>query len=162
MLDLRRLARTPSTRAIALLVAPMAALLAGSCGPSGLPPSDLFVVQVTPAQATVQVGGTLTLTGNATGFTNYTHTEFHLWWIQEELDGPGTSNCATTSWVPPATLCPWGYLTYTVGDALPSSVTYHAPATPGRYHPMFRVILEGSGTWDSMVKDATATITVTP
>jgi hypothetical protein len=65
-------------------------MFVGSCLPSALPPSDVFIVEVTPTQATVQVGGTLVLTGNATGFADYKVAQCHQWWMQEEYHGPGT------------------------------------------------------------------------
>ena len=69
-------------RSIALPVILIVALFLDSCG-GGLPHSSQVTVTVAPAQATVAVGETVVLNGNATGFTE---TPIIEWWVQEARD----------------------------------------------------------------------------
>ena len=141
-------------RAIALPVALIAAFLLSNCG-NGLPHSNQVTATVTPAQATVAIGATVALDGNATGFTQ---TPIVRWWVQEARDAGG-DDCGYLK-LPAASPCPFGYVIY--ADKFPSSATYYAPATTGTYHVTFEVTQFSYGAFDHLTKTATATITTTP
>ncbi len=159
----RRPGRAPAARTIALvsLTALMAPLLSGCSvwNDTGLPPSDSIVVQVTPAQVTVPVGGSVVLSGSATG--SFDHW-IYAWSVSEMGGAPGEGRCSFTE-TPQGVSCPYGYIGYPAGGSLPSSATYHAPAVAGTYHVVFTiVIIGGYSGYAALDKSATATITVTP
>jgi len=141
-------------RAIALPVALIAAFLLSSCG-NGLPHSNQVTARVTPAQATVAVGGKVALDGDATGFTE---TPIVRWWVQEARDAGG-DDCGYLQ-LPPVSPCQFGYVVFGSVSQFPSSATYYAPLTPGIYHVTFEATQ--FSTFDHVSKTATATITVTP
>jgi len=133
-----------------------AILLAGCGGGSGLPSSSQVAVQITPAQTSVAVGGTVALQGSATGFTQ---TPIMQWWIQEAKDAGGSDDCGYLT-LPPMSACQFGYVAFGSVTQFPSSATYYAPLAPGTYHVTFEA--SQFTTFDHLTKTATATITVTP
>ncbi len=131
--------------------------LAG-CGGNGLPPSSSVTVTVTPSQANVKVGGTVTLTCNANGFTAG---PVVLWWIQESKDLNFNNDCGKLdTQAKDFTGCPYGFVMFHDVNTVPSTATYYAPQTPGTYH--VTVSMTQPVEFDSLTKTATATITVTP
>jgi len=127
-----------------------------SCGTGGLPHTSQVTVTVTPSQATVAPGGSVTLTGAATGFTGPPIVQ---WWIQESRDIDRYNDCGVlSSQAPPQTGCPYGYVMFADVTSFPSSATYYAPSTPGTYHVTFEAsqVVE----FDSLTKTVQATITV--
>jgi len=140
--------------AIALLTALIVAVSLGSCG-SGLPGSNQVTVRVTPAQATVTVGGILALKGDATGFTS---SPIVRWWVQESHD-TGGDDCGYLQ-PPPASPCQFGYVIYSSVSQFPSSAAYYAPFAPGMYHVTFEATQFAE--FSHLSKTALATITVTP
>ena len=141
-------------RAITLPVALLVAFLLGSCS-SGLPHSNQVTVRVTPAQATVAVGGTVALEGDASGFTR---SPIVRWWVQEARDAGG-DDCGYLR-PPPVSPCQFGYVIFGSVTQFPSSATYYAPLTPGTYHVTFEATQNTA--FEYLIKTATATITVTP
>jgi hypothetical protein len=141
-------------RAIAFPFVLLGALLLGSCG-SGLPHSNQVTVRITPAQATVAVGGTVALNGDASGFTR---SPIVLWWVQEARYAGG-DDCGYLQ-PPPASPCGFGYVIFGSVTTFPSSATYYAPLTPGTYHVTFQATQNTA--FDYLSKTATATITVMP
>ena len=143
--------------AVALLALLAGTTLSGGCG--GQSPSDSAILQLAPAQATVTAGGTVALTGSATGLTG----TWYAGWDIQEMRVSGKFICsylpanAPTS-APP---CPYGYVISDAGDRIPNAATYHAPATPGTYHVLFEVTVFGRS-YEWVSKTVTATITVTP
>ena len=128
------------------------------CGDNGLPRSGSVIPSVTPAQASVQAGGTVTLTGNATGFTRG---PLVMWWIQESKQNSSMDDCGRLdSQSKDFTGCPYGFVMFHDVSEFPSEATYYAPPTPGTYHVVFRALQVAA--YDSVDKQATATITVTP
>ncbi len=140
-------------RALAFVTVVASGLLLGGCG-SGLPSSSRVNLMIMPAQASVSAGGTVALTGNATGFTQ---TPIVQWWIQE-AQATGGDNCGYLQ-PPAASPCEFGYVMFGSVSQFPSSATYYAPSTAGTYH----VVFEASqfSEFDHLTKTATATITVT-
>jgi hypothetical protein len=140
------------------LLLPMLLLLAlAGCG-GGLPPSSSVKVTVTPAQASVKVGDTVSLTGTATGFTASLIVE---WWIQESRALDSNNDCGKLdSQAKVFTGCPYGFVMYHDATDVPSLATYYAPQTPGTYHVTLRMT-EYCCSFESMDKAATATIEVT-
>jgi hypothetical protein len=141
-------------RAVILPVALIAALLLASCG-NGLPNSNQVIVTVTPAQATIAVGESVALDGNATGFTR---SPIVVWWVQEARDSGG-DDCGYLQ-PPPVSPCQYGYVIFNSVAQFPSSATYYAPLTPGTYHVTFQATQNTA--FDYLSKTATATIIVTP
>ena len=141
-------------RAVTLPVALIAVLLLASCG-NGLPNSSQVTVTVTPAQATIAVGGTVALDGDATGFTR---SPIVVWWVQEAHNGGG-DDCGYLQ-PPPVSPCQYGYVIFNSVTQFPSSATYYAPLTPGTYHVTFQATQNTA--FDYLSKTATATIIVTP
>jgi hypothetical protein len=139
---------------IALLMVLGGALLFGNCS-NGLPHSSDVTAKVTPAQATIAVGGMLELEGNASGFTV---SPLLAWWVQESHDAGG-DDCGYLK-LPSESPCPFGYLLYESVTQFPSPATYYAPQAPGTYHVTFEASQFSS--FDHLSKTATATITVTP
>ncbi|MGB8064452.1 MAG: hypothetical protein WCF26_21365 [Candidatus Sulfotelmatobacter sp.] len=142
-------------RAIALPVTLIVALFLDSCG-SGLPRSSEVTVTVTPAQATVAVGETVVLNGNATGFTE---TPIIEWWVQEARDAGGSDDCGYLQ-PPLMSRCQFGFVIFGSVTQFPSSATYYAPLTPGTFHVTFAATQ--FATFDPLSKTATSTLTVTP
>lgn len=142
-------------RAIALPVTLIVALFLDSCG-SGLPHSSQVTVTVAPAQATVAVGETVVLNGNATGFTE---TPIIEWWVQEARDAGGSDDCGYLQ-PPLMSRCQFGFVMFGSVTQFPSSATYYAPLTPGTFHVTFAAT-QFAG-FDPLSKTATATLTVTP
>ena len=131
-------------------------LFLASCGTGGLPHSNQVVAMVTPSQATVQLGGTVPLTGSAAGFTA---SPIVQWYIQESRNLNFKNDCAyLTSQSPPQSGCPYGYVTYPDVTQFPSSATYYAPTNPGTFHVTFQAtqVVE----FDHLTKTAQAVITV--
>lgn len=127
-----------------------------SCGTGGLPHTSQVTATVTPSQATVALGGSVTLTGAATGFTAAPIVQ---WYIQESKDIDFNNDCGLlTSQNPPPTGCPFGYVMFADVTTFPSSATYYAPSTPGTYHVTFEV--SQFTTFDHLTKTAQAVITV--
>jgi|SRR5437763_9032644 hypothetical protein len=132
----------------------MAVILLGSCG-NGLPHSSEVALMVTPAEATVATGGTISLNGDATGFTR---SPIVRWWIEEAHDAGG-DDCGYFE-PPPTSPCKYGYVTFVSVTQFPSSATYYAPSQPGTYHVTFQATQ--SSEFDYLQKTAASTITVTP
>ncbi len=131
-----------------------------SCGGAASPDAGSISLSIMPASASVAAGSTLSLTGNATRFTK---SPLVGWWMQEAKGSPGGLYCGfdTSHPVPSPADCPAGYITYdTSVSGVPSAAVYHAPSTPGTYHPVFQ-----ASQWDSYTlqvsKTTTAEITVT-
>jgi hypothetical protein len=144
-------------RAIVLPVTLIVALLLDSCaGGLTLPHSNQVTVTVAPAHATVAVGGTEALNGNATGFTE---TPIVEWWVQEARDASGSDDCGYLQ-PPLMSRCQFGFVIFGSVTQFPSSATYYAPLTPGTYHVTFEATQ--FATFDHVSKTATTTITVTP
>jgi hypothetical protein len=147
--------RFPATMLISTMLM-LGVLLA--CGGNGLPHSSTVVANVTPAQATVQVGGTVTLTGSATGFTQGPIAQ---WWIQESKDLDFNNGCGKLdTQAKDFAGCPYGFVMFHDVTSMPSIATYYAPRIPGTYHVIVSFLQ--SAEFDSLRKTATATITVTP
>ena len=141
-------------RTVTLPAALIAVFLLGSCG-NGLPHSDQVTVMVTPALATVAVAGTVSLKGDATGFTR---SPIVRWWVQEAHDAGG-DDCGYLQ-PPPVSPCQYGYVIFDSVSQFPSAATYYAPLTPGTYHVTFQATQNTA--FDYLSKTAMATITVTP
>jgi len=109
---------------------------------------------ISPAQASVSAGGTVMLTGNATGFTQVPVVQ---WWVQE-AQATGGDNCGYLQ-PPAASPCEFGHVIFGSVAQFPSPANYYAPSTPGTYH----VVFEASqfSEFDRLTRTATATITVT-
>ncbi len=119
-------------RALTLPVALMVAILFGGCG-SGLPHSNQVTAMVTPAQATVAIGGTFSLKGDATGFTR---SPIVRWWVQEAHNAVG-DDCGYLQ-PPPMSPCQYGYVIYGSVTQFPSSAIYYAPLRQVRTTSLFR------------------------
>ena len=133
-------------------------LVLASCGTGGLPHSNQVTAKVTPSSATAASGGSVTLTGDATGFTQ---SPVLQWYIQESRDIDPTNNCGLlTSQSPPPSGCPYGYVMFSGVTGLPSNATYYAPSTPGTYHVTFAATQFGYALADHLTKTAQAVITV--
>jgi len=144
-------------RVIVLPVTLMLALLLVSCATGlPLPHSNKVTLTVAPAQATVAVGGTVALHGNATGFTE---TPIVEWWVQEARDAGGSDDCGYLQ-PPLMSRCEFGFVIFGSVVQFPSSATYYAPLMPGTYHVTFEATQ--FATFDRVSKTATTTITVTP
>jgi hypothetical protein len=129
-----------------------------ACGGNGLPPSSSVTVTVTPSQATVPVGGTVTLTGSENGFTAGPVVS---WWIQESKNIDPYNDCGKLdTQAKDFTGCPYGFVMFHDVTTVPSIATYYAPQTPGTYHVTLSMIQAVE--FDGLEKTATATITVTP
>jgi len=140
--------------AMTLPVAMMVVILFSGCG-SGLPHSNQVTVMVTPAQATVVVGGTVSLKGDATGFTR---SPIVQWWVQEAHDAGG-DDCGYLQ-PPPTSPCQYGYVIFGSVSQFPSAAIYYAPPTPGTYHVTFQATQNTA--FDYLSKTTASTITVTP
>jgi hypothetical protein len=145
-------------KAIVLSLVMNAAIVLGSCG-TGLPHSGDVVASVSPAQVSVPVGETVSLVGNATGFTNAEQVAVD-WWVQEAKDSGGDT-CAYLK-PPPLSACEFGYVIFGPVAKFPSSASYHAPQTAGTYHVTFEATQFSYGAFEHVTKSASATITVTP
>jgi hypothetical protein len=146
-----------TVRAIPLFLVLIGTILLVRCGGgSGLPPSSQVTVLVTPAQTSVAAGGTVTLKGSSTGFTQ---TPIVEWWIQEAKDAGGSDDCGYLT-LPPMSSCLFGYVVFGSVTQFPSSATYYAPLTPGTYHVTFEATQ--FTTFDHLTKTTTVTINVTP
>ena len=114
---------------------------------------------LTPTEATVSVGGSVTLTATAKGFT-LPFLPSITWWI-EESGRPTDPNTGCGRLDPQFPLdfteCPYGIVVFHDVFKSPNVAVYYAPQTPGTYH--VSVSAEASGISDE--KRATATITVT-
>ena len=131
-------------------------LFLSGCGTGGLPHSNQVTAAVSPAQATVQPGGSVSLNGSATGFTA---SPIVQWYIQESRNIDFNNDCGyLSSQAPPVTGCPYGYVMFGDVTQFPSSATYYAPTIPGTYHVTFEAtqVVE----FDHLTKTAQATITV--
>jgi hypothetical protein len=142
-----------------LTMAAFAVLFLSSCGGNGLPRATSLSATITPSSATANTGGTVTLTATVTGFTD---SPIVRWWVEESHELKPSVDCSTTndtelSFVP----CPFGYITSSPIDHVPSIATYHAPAMAGTYHVVFRATQFGEFA-DNVSTDTTATVTVTP
>lgn len=127
-----------------------------SCGGSGLPHSGTVVPSISPSSATVAVNGTLTLTGNAIGFSA---SPIVQWWVQESHDLDASNDCGyLSSQQPPQSGCPYGYVMFASVTTFPSSATYHAPSAPGVYHVTFSATQAAE--FSSLTKTVQSTITV--
>jgi hypothetical protein len=124
-----------------------------NCG-SGLPHSNQVTASVTPASASVTAGGSVTLKGDAVGFTA---SPIVSWWIQE-AKASGGDDCGYLT-LPPTSSCEWGYVVFGTVTQFPSQATYYAPSTPGTYHVVFEATQNTA--FDYLTKTVTATITVT-
>ena len=137
----------------------LASLIVGvlsSCGTGGLPHTNQVAATVTPSTATVVPGGSITLTGSATGFTASPITD---WYIQESKDIDFINDCGLlTSQSPPTSGCPYGYVMFADVTTSRCTATYYAPSTPGTYHVTFEATQ--FVTFDHVRKTAQATITV--
>jgi hypothetical protein len=145
-----------STAIIHVTIALNFLFLLTSCGTGGLPHTSLVTATVTPSQAMVAPGGSVTLTGAATGFTAAPIVQ---WYIQESKDIDFGNDCGLlTSQNPPQSGCPYGYVMFADVTTFPSSATYYAPSTPGTYHATFEAsqFVE----FDHLTKTAQAVITV--
>ncbi len=127
------------------------------CG-SGLPSASSITVSVSPSQASVQVGGTVALTGTATGFTA---SAIVTWWIQESKAVDFNNDCGKLDTQgKDFTGCPYGFVMFHDVTTVPSKAIYYAPPTPGTYH--VTLTMTQVTEFDHVGKTATATITVTP
>jgi hypothetical protein len=127
-----------------------------SCGTGGLPHTSQVTATVTPSQATVAPGGSVTLTGAAKGFTAAPIVQ---WYIQESKDIDFNNDCGfLLSTPPPVAGCPYGFVVFADMTTFPSSATYYAPSTPGTYHVTFEA--SQFTTFDHLTKTAQAVITV--
>lgn len=89
------------------------------CGGNGLPHTNQVTATVTPAAATVAPGGSVTLTGEATGFTTGPIVD---WYIQESKDIDFINDCGLlTSQNPPQSGCPYGYVMFDDVTQFPST-----------------------------------------
>jgi hypothetical protein len=127
-------------------------ILAGACGNS-LPPVSALTVTITPPMATLAVGTTVILTGNASGFTQRPGFD---WEVVES--GVGCSFLVGFTQNANFTNCPYGYVVSPL-KTFPSPATYFAPPTAGVYHVQFTAT-QFSGI-HSVSKSATAVVTVT-
>ncbi|HET8824650.1 MAG TPA: hypothetical protein VFM77_05950 [Terriglobales bacterium] len=126
------------------------------CGGNGLPHTNQVTATVTPAAATVAPGGSVTLTGEATGFTTGPIVD---WYIQESKDIDFINDCGLlTSQNPPQSGCPYGYVMFDDVTQFPSTATYYAPSTPGVYHVTFEA--SQFVAFDHLTKTVQAVITV--
>lgn len=144
------------SRLLRVLVAVAVVAMLLNCGGNGLPHSNQVTVTVTPASATIAPGGSVALTGSATGFTAAPILD---WYIQESKDLDFLDDCGLlTSQNPPQTGCPYGYVMFDDVTQFPSTSTYYAPTTPGTYHVTF----EASQVvpFDHLTKTVQAVITV--
>ncbi|HWR16605.1 MAG TPA: hypothetical protein VN577_17400 [Terriglobales bacterium] len=138
-------------------LASVALVLLLSCGGSGLPDSRQVTVTITPSTATISAGATVSLQGNATGFTS---SPIVLWGIQESSSHTPVSACGKLAdQTPPFPECTFGYVVFASVSEFPSTGVYHAPNTPGTYHVVFTATQVS--TYENLQKSATATITVT-
>lgn len=144
-------------RAILLSLVINGGVLLGNCG-SGLPSSNKVIATLTPPQATVPLGESVGLIGNATGFSDTRQVAVD-WWVQEAKD-TGADACGYLQ-PPPTSPCEFGYVIFGPVAKFPSSATYYAPQTPGTYHVTFEATQFSYGAFDHLTKTATATITVT-
>lgn len=145
-----------NVRLLRLFFASIALATLLSCGGNGLPHTNQVTATVTPSSATLAPGGSVTLTGNATGFTA---TPIVDWYIQESKDIDFINDCGLlTSQNPPQSGCPYGYVMFDDVTQFPSTATYYAPSTPGTYHVTF----EASQVvpFDHLTKTVEAVITV--
>ena len=140
-----------------ILVSVILGLGLTGCGGNGLPNRSSVIPTVTPSEATVAVGGSVEITGNATGFTSSPVVD---WWIKESKDRDFYRDCGKLdTQTKDFTGCPYGIVMFHDVAQFPSVATYYAPPTPGTYHVTFRAIQ--FSTYEYLEKMATATITVT-
>lgn len=129
-----------------------------SCGGNGLPHTNQVTATVTPAAATVAPGGSVTLTGSASGFTAGPIVK---WYIQESKDIDFINDCGfLTSQNPPQGGCPYGYVMFAEVTGLPSIATYYAPSVSGTYHVTFEATQFSYALADHLTKTAHVVITV--
>jgi hypothetical protein len=96
-----------------------------------------FLVSVTPATATVKVGGTVALTGLQNGFANHPTC---AWAISESGPVNSSHSCGKFDTEPKDyTGCPYGFVMYQDADTIPSIATYYAGTIPGIYHVIWDV-----------------------
>ena len=126
-------------------------LLLISCG------GDSSTALVTPDQATVRPGGTVTLVGSLRGGSDHTVLG---WWIQESKELSSKNICSKFDTEPKDfTGCPFGFVMYHDPTTIPSTATYYAPQTPGTYHV---VVSFGWFSYEWVERKATASIVVAP
>lgn len=144
------------SRLLHLSVTTALAAMLLTCGGNGLPHSSQVTVTVTPPSATIAAGGSVALTGGATGFTAAPIVD---WYIQESKDINFLDDCGLlTSQSPPQTGCPYGYVMFDDVTQFPSTATYYAPSTPGTYHVTFEASQVVA--FDHLTKTVQAVITV--
>lgn len=145
-----------NVRLLRLFFASLAVATLLSCGGNGLPHTNQVTATVTPSSATVATGGSVTFTGNATGFTASPIVD---WYIQESKDIDFINDCGLlTSQNPPQSGCPYGYVMFEDVTQFPSAATYYAPSTPGTYHVTFEA--SQFVAFDHLTKTVEAVITV--
>jgi len=145
-----------NSRLLRLFLVTVVVAMLLSCGGNGLPHTNQVTATVTPATATVASGGSVTLTGNATGFTAGPIVD---WYIQESKDIDFINDCGLlTSQNPPQSGCPYGYVMFADVTQFPSTATYYAPSTPGTYHVTFEASQVVA--FDHLTKTVQAVITV--
>ena len=131
-------------------------LLLICCGGCGNP--SRTVATVTPDQATVQPGGTVTLVGSLRG--DEAHPAL-AWWIEESKELNSKNTCGKLDTAPKDfTGCPFGFVMYHPEFTIASTATYFAPQTPGTYHVVVTFGWLSYADW--VETTATASIVVTP
>lgn len=137
-----------------------------SCGGGAdLPRRSDVSVSITPAASTIRVGQTQDLVASATGFTD----PILMWWQQDHHDATGINGSEDCDSITATTAslianCAQGYLSNVGALQGPSStVTYHAPMTPGTYHVTFWATQGSKTDWSAYLQiKTTATIIVMP
>lgn len=143
-------------RSLILIARIFAACLIAGCG-GGLPHSSEVSVSITPAQANVKPGGTVSLTGTQAGFTQ---TPIVSWWIQESKAKDFNNDCGKLdTQKKDFTGCPEGFVMFHDVTTVPSTALYYAPSTPGTYHVTLQMV-EVCCWFDSVTRTAEAPITV--
>jgi hypothetical protein len=127
-------------------------VIAGCGGGSSVDPNNVTVT-VSPSAVTIPASGQVTLQATVKG----SPAAPALNWIIAELQTNGASGaqCNWSGTMPPAGPCPEG--TIQGADASSLTVTYLAPNTSGTFH-----VIAQDNVSLTLVKDATAVITVSP
>jgi hypothetical protein len=116
-----------------------------------------LIATISPTEATVKAGGTVTLAGDQSGFTNEPVTQ---WWIQESKRANPKITCGMFDFVPKDfTGCPFGFVVYRTYSMFPGTAVYYAPSTPGVYHVTVGILQAGE--WSSSLEERTATASIT-
>jgi hypothetical protein len=134
-------------------------IVIAGCGSGGGYNVNNVTVIVSPAAATIPVGGQVTLQATVNGLCSGCVSSIDLWSVAEHDGGVPDSGCDWYT-TPPSGPCPGGTIQETAG-ALSNTltVTYFAPSTPGTYH-----VVAGwsAGLGAPVTQNGTSVITVSP